>query len=291
MVKFKQKNILGTFILDNQYNVLFEGAKAEEFTTNVTEPDISKAILPFKNRQYFKDFRQKNIELTKSQVKSSVSDDQLIIQSSSAIDDTKKSINTLAKRLREWYGLYLPELKTEDHHHFTDLVLEKSKKDILAYLKKTDSMGADLDKSDLTPIFDLAKQISSLFQFISFQETYLQTLMERHCRNVATIATPLVGAKLLHQAGSLKHLSEFPSSTIQLLGAEEALFRHLKTGANSPKYGFLHEHPLVLKSKASMRGKVARAVADKIAIAAKVDYFKGEYIADKIKDKLEKRFG
>ncbi len=267
-----------------------EGKTAESFDKNLSEPTTQKLLEAFKHKKYFKLFRDKNIEITKRQIKASVTDDQLIIQTISAIEDTKKTINTLSKRLREWYGLYLPELKTEDNHHFTDLVLEKKKSEILAYLKRNSSMGADLEKADLQPVFDLAKQISALFQFIAYQETYLTKLMTRHCPNLSTLATPLVGAKLLNQASGLKHLSEFPSSTIQLLGAEEALFRHLKTGANSPKYGFLFQHPLILATPNKLRGKAARALSDKIAIATKIDYFKGEYIGDKLKIKLEKKF-
>tara|TARA_Y100000310_G_scaffold193278_1_gene193244 strand:- start:3634 stop:4515 length:882 start_codon:yes stop_codon:yes gene_type:complete len=290
MVKYKCTNILGTFIFDNQYNIIMEGKTAESFDKNLSEPTTQKLLEAFKHKKYFKLFRDKNIEITKRQIKASVTDDQLIIQTISAIEDTKKTINTLSKRLREWYGLYLPELKTEDNHHFTDLVLEKKKSEILAYLKRNSSMGADLEKADLQPVFDLAKQISALFQFIAYQETYLTKLMTRHCPNLSTLATPLVGAKLLNQASGLKHLSEFPSSTIQLLGAEEALFRHLKTGANSPKYGFLFQHPLILATPNKLRGKAARALSDKIAIATKIDYFKGEYIGDKLKIKLEKKF-
>ena len=82
--------------------------------------------------------------------------------------------------------------------------------------------------------------------------------------------------------GSLKRLIMLPSSTVQLLGAEEALFRHIKTGARCPKYGVLHDHPLVSRSKKKESGKVARVLASKISIAARVDYAKGKFIGDKL---------
>jgi nucleolar protein 56 len=82
----------------------------------------------------------------------------------------------------------------------------------------------------------------------------------------------------------------FPASTIQLLGAEKALFRHLKNKKyQSPKFGVLHDHPLVLKAKRNERGRIARILADKICIAAKVDYFKGKYVGDKLLADLERR--
>jgi len=95
-------------------------------------------------------------------------------------------------------------------------------------------------------------------------------------------------AKLIALAGNLKKLVEFPSSTIQLLGAEKALFRHMRTGAKAPKHGIIHEHPIV--SKAKEKGKAARAVADKISLAVKVDYFKGKFIGDKLRKELEEKF-
>jgi len=88
----------------------------------------------------------------------------------------------------------------------------------------------------------------------------------------------------------LKKLAEMPSSTIQLLGAEKALFRHMRTGAKVPKHGILIQHPLMAKTKKEIHGKVARALADKISIAAKVDYFKGKFVADKLKKMLEEKF-
>ncbi|MDP7323460.1 MAG: C/D box methylation guide ribonucleoprotein complex aNOP56 subunit, partial [Candidatus Woesearchaeota archaeon] len=157
-------------------------------------------------------------------------------------------------------------------------------------LNLKESIGSSLKKADLSPIISIALQISNLYKLLKTQETYLEQCMNRYCPNITAITGSLIGAKLLNQAGSLKHLSEFPSSTIQLLGAEKALFRHLKTGANSPRYGFLHEHPLLAKSKKKIQGKVARALADKIAIAAKVDYFKGKPIGEKLRKSLEAKF-
>jgi nucleolar protein 56 len=114
--------------------------------------------------------------------------------------------------------------------------------------------------------------------------------MEKVCPNMLVITGSLIGAKLMDQAGGLKNLMEFPASTIQLLGAEKALFRHMKTGAKSPKFGFLHEHPLISQNPKQIQGKIARTLADKICLAVKVDYFKGEFIGDKLLKKIEDKF-
>ncbi len=83
---------------------------------------------------------------------------------------------------------------------------------------------------------------------------------------------------------------EFPASTIQILGAEKALFRHMISGAKAPRHGYIIQDPLISNSPQKMHGKIARALADKITISARVDYFKGEFIGSKLRERLEKKF-
>ncbi|MBI5391799.1 ATP-binding protein, partial [Candidatus Woesearchaeota archaeon] len=95
------------------------------------------------------------------------------------------------------------------------------------------------------------------------------------CPNLSTTATSLIGARLISHAGSLKRLAELPSSTVQVLGAEKSLFRHLKTGSKPPRFGVLFQHPLVAEAAENLKGKTARKLASKISIAVKQDYFRG----------------
>jgi nucleolar protein 56 len=232
----------------------------------------------------FQELRKINIQETKKKVKDSVKSDNFIIQTISHIDEIKKVSNILIKRLREWYELYNPEFsrKVKDHAKFVELILEKKDK------KEKESMGADFSKENLEPINKIASEINVLYKLKEKQEKYLSELMQKTCPNLTAVAGYLIGAKLISLAGSLKKLMIFPSSTVQLLGAEKALFRHMRTGARSPKHGIIHEHPLV--SKAKEKGKAARAVADKISVAVKVDYFKGKFIGDKLRKELEEKF-
>ncbi len=233
-----------------------------------------------------------NLLQTKIKVRESVNEDFLIIQTINNLEEINKAINMLSKRLREWYELYNPEFSRslEAHEKFVELILKKDKEALLKEidLKKELSMGADFKESDLKPIKNLASQIKSLFELKTKQEKYLESMMETYCPNITAIAGPSIAAKLLEHAGSLLKLAEFPSSTVQLLGAEKALFRHMKTGAKCPKYGVIINHPLV--SKAKEKGKASRALADKLSIAAKVDLFKGEFIGDQLLKGLEERF-
>ena len=156
--------------------------------------------------------------------------------------------------------------------------------------KIKDSMGGDLSKEDIKPFMDLAKKIKEMYEFKQMQTEYLEKVMKEYCPNISAVAGESIGAKLLALAGSLKRLAFFPASTVQLLGAEKSLFRHLRTGARPPRHGVIVQHPLVASASQKDHGKRARALADKISLAAKIDYFKGEFIGEKLRTDLEKRF-
>ena len=236
--------------------------------------------------------REKAIADVKEKLKQAVKEDWLIIQASAGLDELDKVINLLAKRLREWYELYNPEFSkaVPDHEKFISLILTRNKEDLLREIKVKETMGADLPKTDLDAIFNLAKKIKSLYELSKEQEIYLESLMKKIAPNVTATAGVLIGAKLMGLAGSLERLSKFPASTVQLLGAEKALFRHLRNRNNlPPKFGILHESALLSKVKTQNKGKMARVLADKISIAAKVDYFKGKFVGDKLANELDKR--
>ncbi|MBW2971206.1 hypothetical protein KY320_03530 [Candidatus Woesearchaeota archaeon] len=250
-------------------------------------------------RDYFKgdiaQFAQTNTLITKQKLKNAVGEDLLIIQCINSIQDINRSISRLAKRLREWYSFYNPEFgeKIDDHEAFIRLILEKSRKELLDEIKvkESESMGADLEKKDVEPMLLIAQNLRELYALKQSEESYLEKMMNANCPNIEAVAGALIGARLMAIAGSLERLAIIPSSTLQLLGAEKALFRHLTKKSLPPKYGILHEHPLISKAKHKDHGKVARALADKISLAAKVDYFKGEFVGDRLKAELEKRFG
>ena len=113
--------------------------------------------------------------------------------------------------------------------------------------------------------------------------------MKEVAPNVTALVGPLLGARLLSLAGSLEELAKLPASTIQVLGAEKALFRALRTGGKPPKHGVIFQFPEIRRSPRWQRGKIARALATKLAIAARVDYFTGRYIGDELKKKLMER--
>lgn len=230
------------------------------------------------------DLRSRNIALTKKQLAASVTPDLLIINAINTVEELDKVANALAKRLREWYALHDPELEHayQDHQAFVDAVLTKTGS------RSDDTMGGQLTAQDVEAMLAEAGTLSAIYSQRATLLAYLETTMQQHAPNIKHLAGASIGAKLMSMAGSLQRLSRLPSSTIQLLGAETALFRHLRNKrARPPKHGIIFNHVLLQRAPRDMRGKVARALADKLSIAAKIDFFKGEFIGDKLYAEVE----
>ena len=221
----------------------------------------------------------------------SESPDLHIIQAINTLDETDKMINLLSSRVREWYGLHFPELdnmidtisgyskivmagKRENitQNTYLDAGFPEEKAEMLSLLQKK-SRGGQISDENLAIVQNIAKQILELFDLRQSLEQHIESQMQLIAPNVSVILGSAVGARILAKAGSLKRLASMPASTIQVLGAEKALFRALKTGAQPPKHGLLFQHQLVHAAPRWQRGKIARAIAAKAAIGARVDVF------------------
>ena len=217
------------------------------------------------------------IAITAKKISASVTWDTLLCQAIRSTDEIDKSINLLSKRLREWYEWHNPEFSrsVESHEKFAELILNSDRNKLLAELNinPKDSMGAELSEKDLAPILILANQVMQLKVLRETTTIYIHEQMKIHLPNFTAIAGAQVGAKLLGTVGTVTRLVKMTSSTIQVLGAEKALFRHLKTGARPPKHGLLFQHPLVSKAKPGNRGKIARMIANALSLAVRTDYF------------------
>ncbi|MBU0756952.1 MAG: hypothetical protein KKF44_02715 [Nanoarchaeota archaeon] len=243
-------------------------------------------------QQYKNELLTLNMLNTKQKIQDSVTEDILVQQCVNAIDEYARAANLLVKRLREWYSFYFPEIskKIEDNDTFVKLILKNSKKEMMKEMKLVFSMGKDIPEKDRIGMMDLAKQVSSIYGSKEEAEIYLEKMMKDNYPNLTAIAGAQIGAKLISFAGSIKRLVMFPASTVQLLGAEKALFRHMvNRRCLPPKYGVIHEHPFIQKAPKSIHGKVARVLADKISLAVKIDYFKGEFRGDALRKEVEER--
>jgi nucleolar protein 56 len=232
--------------------------------------------------------------------------DQLTIQAMNSLDDVEKVQNLMVSRLREWYGLHFPEAAhaIDSGQSLARIVAEggsreqiESNPDLVKLITNSSvkaellsqSMGAEIPDQDMTMIQSLAQQILDLYQLREQLEKYLDESMQVIAPNLRGLIGPVIGARLIGLAGGLEKLARFPASTIQVLGAEQALFRALKTGAKPPKHGVIFQHTLIHSAPWWQRGKIARILAGKIAIAARVDLYSGQYIADELKQNVLSR--
>ena len=238
--------------------------------------------------------------------KSSEEGDKLIIQTVSALDDLDETLNLFSERFREWYSLYFPEMDKliKKHELYVDVAstyterdnytrtrLKKSLPSKLARTLSTvakKSMGAELSERDLSVIKIFAEEIKSMYNLRENLQKYLEELMEETAPNLTKMAGSSLGARLISLTGGIDRLSKLPASTIQVIGAEKALFAHLREGALPPKHGVIFQHPLLQSSPWWIKGKVARALACKLSIAVRADVF-GNYIADELLEDLNKK--
>jgi len=258
----------------------------------LSQPEKLALLKEYRKPEYREEIIQKNMVLVKEMIAATVNEDTYIIQSINSIEELDKVCNTLTKRIREWYGYYFPELNfvMQDNEVFIKRIVQKTKKEFMQEYDLKISMGPELAEKDLDAILDFAKQVNDLYLQREKIIAYLESVMKIYCPNIYALAGALIAAKLLEKAGSLKNLSKMPSSTVQLLGAEQALFRHLRNKRiRPPKHGFILSHPLLMEASKQDKGQVARMLAAKISIASKIDYFRGEFIGDKLKEELEKQ--
>ena len=322
-VLFKKLQELGynTFVFENQEMARNVRERLNIEVATVRDSDAGRSLrenlenyaleLKFvKKPEHFRAWVHKvSIELAKMNVKKTIEGrDLLVAQAVQTVDDLDKSLNLFMSRLREWYGLHYPELDRmiDKHETYTRLVvnlgkrenftaeslekegLPKAKAQKLATVASA-SMGAELIDEDLAQIQATCRNLLKLYDTRQSLEKYVDTVMEEVAPNIRAIGGSLLGARLIALAGGLVNLAKLPASTIQVLGAEKALFRSLKTKARPPKHGIIFQHPLIHDAKRWQRGKIARAFAGKLTIAARVDAFSEKYVGDEIKADLEKR--
>jgi len=192
-------------------------------------------------------------------------------------------------------GLHFPEMNraVSGNDAYADIVgrfglREKIVHQDLGVLKNR-SMGMEFKPADAAVVQAFASQILELYRQRKSLEDYLDELLKETAPNLRDIAGPALAAKIVSLAGGMEKLARMPSSTIQLLGAEKALFRHLHGRGKSPKHGIVIIHPLVQKAALKDKGKLSRLVASKMSIAAKMDFYSKKYRGKELKDGMEEK--
>ena len=213
----------------------------------------------------------------------------MIIHAVSLLDDLDKELNNYIMRCKEWYGWHFPELAkiVPDNEQYIKTILaigvkeNAAETDLSAFLddKKEKqvkemaevSMGTEITEEDMLNIIQLCKNVLDLYEYRTQLFEYIKNRMMAIAPNLAILVGELVGARLISKAGSLINLAKHPASTIQILGAEKALFRALKTKHSTPKYGLIYHAQLIGLSNQKIKGKMSRALAAKAALSCRVD--------------------
>ncbi|KAH9498824.1 Nucleolar protein 58 [Bulinus truncatus] len=215
--------------------------------------------------------------------------DTMIVQAVCLLDDVDKELNNYIMRLREWYGWHFPELTKiiTDNMVYARVVKEMgdrsnaSKLDFSALLPENletelkwaaeISMGTEISEEDIFNIKSLCEQVIEMSKTRDELYSYLKERMSMVAPNLTILVGELVGARLIAHAGSLLNLAKHPASTVQILGAEKALFRALKTKHDTPKYGLIYHASIVGSAQPKNKGKLSRMLAAKAALAIRVD--------------------
>ena len=255
---------------------------------------------------------------SRAKVKFSVQrDDNHIIQAIAILDQLDKAINTFSMRVREWYSWHFPELYkivsdnqryariallvrdkktlTEDKLHDLAAIVEddeETARNILDAAKH--SMGQEISETDMDNVIAFAERVVSLGNYRKSLHSYLVSKMSVVAPNLAALIGEVVGARLISHAGSLTNLSKYPASTVQILGAEKALFRALKTKGNTPKYGLLYHSSFIGRAGPKNKGRISRFLANKCSIASRIDNFSespstkfGDVLRKQVEERLE----
>lgn len=242
----------------------------------------------------------------KNEIKSGYSSEEYtLIQAVNAYDEVLRSYNLFSERLTEWYLLYYPNIRVQSPNLLADLIKVIDNKDELT-LENINSVVNDVNKSktiyEKATAENIGKEISPEEAYIveryaelikKSNETleelqkYIDTTANKLMPNTVYLTNSLTASELLNKAGSMEKLSIMPSSTIQLLGAENALFKHIKFGSKPPKYGLLFKLPEINTARRDTKGRIARVYANKISIALKADYYTKNFIAKELKESLD----
>lgn len=218
---------------------------------------------------------------SKSNISGLITKDKLLIQSTNALDDMQKIYNLLDQRLFEWFSLHYPEYRKRD---IAEIIVKYGNRENFPGFKS--SNGIALGQADEKILKEYAQATHNISITIKSLENYIKITIKEIAPNISSLIDPILAARLLALAGSLEKMARMPSSTLQLLGAEKALFRHLHKRGSSPKYGIIFNSSIVQNASEKNKGKVARIISAKLMKAAKIDFYSKRF-EPKLKKELD----
>lgn len=282
-------------------------AKGVDIICVYQKDNVAEETLSFSYRRYALEFKwastqaevneiltKVNVLLTKSQLKIAKKD-KILMQAVAVLDELEKDLNIFTEHLREWYGLYFPEAvsRFDSNEKFINFVADIGSKENIQDKELSGlagkSAGMPFGENDIDEIRAFARNLQELNSRKSSLSKYVEACAKATIPNISAVAGPVLGARMLVLAGGIDKISSMASSTIQLLGAEKALFRHLKGKGKAPKYGILFGHPMIQNAPKHLKGKAARLIAAKISIAARIDKFSKDDRGAELRKQLEEQ--
>ncbi|VVB69733.1 putative NOP5 family protein [uncultured archaeon] len=234
------------------------------------------------------------IKLAKQKVKHEFEKfDVYLVQCVRTLDELDDSRSSMYNKLKELVKLNFPELDVSDER-MAELYSkfgareDFEKVELPKGIDINNSFGANFNEGNKQLATNIAKACLALEELRTKLIKFIDKEAETRLKNLSTLLDPSLAARMVTEAGGLERLALMPASTIQVMGAEKALFKHLRTGSRPPKHGIIFQVPMVHNAPLNERGKVARTLAAKISICAKADYFTGHFIADKIVEELKR---
>lgn len=312
--------------LAGSIKAMFPGLECETGDTSDTVADLLRGIRTH-SEKLLKQLQEGDISraqlglghsYSRSKVKFNVNrNDNHIIQAIATLDHLDKAVNTFSMRVREWYSWHFPELikiVSENQLYAKIAIFVRDKKTLsdgslhdLAAMVGDDSgiatsiieaakvsMGQDISEQDMDNVMLFAKRVVSLTAYRKSLSAYLVAKMGVVAPNLAALIGETVGARLISKAGSLTALAKYPASTVQILGAEKALFRALKTKGATPKYGLIYHSSFIGRAGMKNKGRISRFLANKCSIASRIDNFSevpstrfGEALKKQVEERLD----
>merc|ERR1719354_35081 len=245
--------------------------------------------------------------------------DNMVIQSIALSDQLDKDINTYSMRVKEWYGNHFPELvkvesdnlkycklvellgnrktmhETEGLESKIEEICQDSDKAAAVLKVATQTIGMDISEFDLAACGRFTRRVISITEYKQSLTEYLHKRMSSVAPNLSALIGDTVGARLISHAGSLTNLAKYPASTVQILGAEKALFRALKKRGNTPKYGLIFHSTFIGKAGQKNKGRISRFLANKASMASRIECFSNDdnvrtaVFGEKLKEQVEER--
>ncbi|MEM7826639.1 MAG: hypothetical protein QXQ40_00240 [Candidatus Aenigmatarchaeota archaeon] len=260
----------------------------DEFAKAITRKNIRRLAIDLGFVKKEEDFNRflSELGIIMSKGEMNIEKDKVVIQVSNALMNLNKSLNSMIEHFKEIYWLHYPELKMENEEMINSVKKYGTRENFPDFKK---SCGIIFDKKDEKIVKQFAEQLDGLIMLKKLLESYIEDVMKEIAPNFSYLVGEKIASRLLALAGSLEKLAKMASSTIQLLGSEKALFRHLRNKkAKPPKYGILYECSYVKNAPIEHKGKIARIVASKLSVAAKIDYYSKRDERKRLKEELEK---